>query len=40
MELSKSAPSNCLKLIIGNKCDLEEEREVSHELAQVSFYFS
>mmetsp|Transcript_2600 Transcript_2600/g.4007 ORF Transcript_2600/g.4007 Transcript_2600/m.4007 type:complete len:227 (-) Transcript_2600:56-736(-) len=34
MELGKSAPSNCLKLIIGNKCDLAEDREVSHEVVQ------
>ena len=32
-ELNKSAPVNSLRLIVGNKCDLEDQREVSREQA-------
>ena len=35
-ELNKSAPVNSLRLIVGNKCDLEDQREVSHEQATVN----
>mmetsp|Transcript_9973 Transcript_9973/g.28038 ORF Transcript_9973/g.28038 Transcript_9973/m.28038 type:complete len:228 (-) Transcript_9973:88-771(-) len=30
-QVENHAPANCLKLMVGNKCDLDEEREVSHD---------
>jgi len=36
IEIEKNAPNNVYKILVGNKCDLEEKRQVSFDQGKVS----
>ncbi len=36
IEVEKNAPNNVYKILVGNKCDLEQERQVSYDQGKVS----
>ena len=37
IEVEKNAPNNVYKILVGNKCDLEQERQVSYDQGKVSY---